>query len=432
MSSRCSECVGLKSNYVFSVLVLPLNKPLNSDPRVARGSTYSSALITNPADFQPTTSKPRKKKRLKETVFDVKPETQKYIPVPLEHYLVEQVVPTETRDEAEQTDVFLPKPPEKEYYTRNLPKKTGVDVSTQIEPQDQLFNFDIEVEPLLNVLIGKTLEVSLMEVEEEEELKAIRADKERYIKERLEEQQRILKDEEAEVARVRQKDELKQKEQERVLCERDVSAKVFSCLSVKALVAKAKESAFEEMDKSGVFYDPDLKMVEEDFMPWLYNAVDEGFKEVIEAQELVDEMIMASLQQQQIEQNNLLTLLEEQQAARAEALKKAEEEARIEKETIRIFLDSSDLGLGEGVPEKIGPIPVRETLPLEETEKVIQAWIKENMEGEFDPPEGGYLKLALEGAELDMSKPLSEQEVAVSENTVLAATLAMPEGAEYS
>jgi hypothetical protein len=87
---------------------------------------------------------------------------------------------------------------------------------------------------------------------------------------------------------VRQKDELKQKEQERVLCERDVSAKVFSCLSVKALVAKAKESAFEEMDKSGVFYDPDLKMVEEDFMPWLYNAVDEGFKEVIEAQELVD------------------------------------------------------------------------------------------------------------------------------------------------
>lgn len=87
------------------------------------------------------------------------------------------MVPTETRDEAEQTDVFLPKPPEKEYYTRNLPKKTGVDVSTQIEPQDQLFNFDIEVEPLLNVLIGKTLEVSLMEVEEEEELKAIRADK---------------------------------------------------------------------------------------------------------------------------------------------------------------------------------------------------------------------------------------------------------------
>jgi len=357
----------------------------------------------------------------------VKPETQKYIPVPLEHYLVEQVVPTETRDESEQTDVFLPKPPEKEYYTRNLPKKTGVDVSTQIEPEDQLFNFDLEVEPLLNVLIGKTLEVSLMEVEEEEELTAIRADKERYIRERLEEQQRILKDEEAEVARVQQKDEKKKQEQERVQRARDVSAKVFSCLSVKALVAKAKNSAFDEMDKNGVFFDPDLKMVEEEFMPWLYKNVDEGFKEVVEAQELVDEMIMASLQQQEIEQKNLLKLLEEQQEARAEAEKQAEAQAQIEKETIRIFLDSSDLDLdlGDGVvlPEKIGPIPVRQTLPLEETEKVIQAWIKENVEGDFDPPEGGYLKLALEGADLDMSLPLSEQ--AVTENSVLGARLEM-------
>ena len=219
------------------------------------------------------------------------------------------MTPTETRDESEQTDVFLPKPAEKEYYTRNLPRKTGVDVSTQIEPEDQLFNFDMEVEPLLNVLIGKTLEVSLMEVEEEEELKAIRADKvlsvvktvvpcvdscilccvqERYIKERLEEQQRILKDEEAEVARVQQKDELKKREQERVQREREVSAKVFSCLSVKALVAKSKSSAFDAMEQSGVFYDPDLKMVEEEFMPWLYKNVDDGFKEVVGAQALVD------------------------------------------------------------------------------------------------------------------------------------------------
>ena len=51
--------------------------------------------------------------------------------------------------------------------------------------------------------------------------------------------------------------------------------------------------------------------------------------------------------------------------------------------------------------------------------------MKENLEGDFDPPEGGYLKLALEGAELDMSKPLIEQAVAVGDETVLAASLAM-------
>jgi len=399
---------------------------IHNDSRVARGNTYASALITqDPDDITNQTKK--KKKRLKQTVFDVKPETQKYIPVPLEQYLIEQVEPTESRDESEQTDVFLPEPPIKEYYTRNLPKKTGVDVSTQIEPEDQLFNFDLEVEPLLNVLISKTLEVSLMEVEEEEELKAIREDKARYIKERLEEQQQIMKEEELEVQRVRAKDQQKKAEQERVEREREVSAKVFSCLSVKALVAKSKSAAFDAMDKSGVFYDPDLKMVEEEFMPWLYNLVDDGFKEVVEAQELVDEIIMASLLQQRAEQDKLQKLLEEQEAARIKAQKEAEEKAKIERETIRIFLDSSDLNLGEGVPEKLGPIPVRETVPLEETEKVIQAWIKENVGEEFDPPEGGFLRLALDGAELDMSKPLTEQNVTVSNESVIEASLATPE-----
>lgn len=400
---------------------------IHNDPRVARGNTYASALIKQEPGLATTSSKPKKKKRLKQTVFEVKPETQKYIPVPLEQYLIEQVVPTESRDESEQTDVFLPEPPIREYYTRTLPKKSGVDVSTQIEPEDQLFNFDLEVEPLLNVLISKTLEVSVMEVEEEEELKAIRKDKARYIQERLEEQKLIMKEEEEEVARMRSKNDLKKKEQERVRKERDVSAKVFSCLSVKALVAKAKANAFVAMDKSGVFFDPDMKMVEDEFMPWLYEKVDSGFNEVVEAQELVDEIIMASLAQQRAEQQKLIQLLADQEAARIQAEKEAAEKAKIERETIRIFLDSSDLGLGDGVPEKIGPIPVRETLPLAETEKLIQTWIKENLGDEFDPPEGGYLRLALEGTDLDMSKPLTEQEMSISDEVVFEASLAMPE-----
>lgn len=404
---------------------------IHSDPRVARGNTYASALIRQEPGVE-ATSKPKKKKRLKQTVFDVKPETQKYIPVPLEQYLVEQVVPTESRDESEQTDTFLPEPPVKEYYTRNLPKKSGVDVSTQIEPEDQLFNFDLEVEPLLNVLISKTLEVSLMEVEEEEELKAIRADKARYIQERLEEQQQIMKDEDEEVARMRAKDAERKIQQERVQRERDVSAKVFSCLSVKALVAKAKGGAFTDMEKSGVFFDPDLKMVEDDFMPWLYEKVDAGFKEVVEAQSVVDEIIMASLQQQMAEQAKLQELLELQAEARRIAQAEADEKAKIESETIRIFIESSDLGLdpedfGGELPDKFGPIPVRETLPLAETEKVIQAWMQENLKGEFETPDGGYLKLALGGADLDMTKPLNEQEVDILDESVFQASREMPD-----
>lgn len=39
----------------------------------------------------------------------------------------------------------------------------------------QLFDFDIEVKPILEVLVGKTVEQALMEVMEEEELASLRA-----------------------------------------------------------------------------------------------------------------------------------------------------------------------------------------------------------------------------------------------------------------
>jgi len=49
---------------------------------------------------------------------------------------------------------------------------TGISKNTQIEDGD-LFNFDFEVEPILNVLISKTLDIARMEILEEEEIKTI-------------------------------------------------------------------------------------------------------------------------------------------------------------------------------------------------------------------------------------------------------------------
>ena len=44
----------------------------------------------------------------------------------------------------------------------------------------QLFDFDLEVKPILEVLVGKTLEQSLLEVMEEEELSDLRAQQRRF------------------------------------------------------------------------------------------------------------------------------------------------------------------------------------------------------------------------------------------------------------
>ena len=47
-----------------------------------------------------------------------------------------------------------------------MPKKTGIDKITQIEDYD-LFDYDVEVQPILNVLLNKSIEQATLEVEED-------------------------------------------------------------------------------------------------------------------------------------------------------------------------------------------------------------------------------------------------------------------------
>ena len=68
----------------------------------------------------------------------------------------------------------------------------------------QLFDFDVEVKPILEVLVGKTVEQSLLEVMEEEELANLRQQQRAFEElrnaelaeqQRLEEQDRRLREE---------------------------------------------------------------------------------------------------------------------------------------------------------------------------------------------------------------------------------------------
>ena len=51
-----------------------------------------------------------------------------------------------------------------------MPRKRGVDKKTLTEDNEFIFTFDIDVQPILSVLCGKTLEHARMEVLEECEL----------------------------------------------------------------------------------------------------------------------------------------------------------------------------------------------------------------------------------------------------------------------
>ena len=64
------------------------------------------------------------------SIFDVKPEVSKHLPVDISSFLVEEKKPVSVVDVNTQTNEFHDRPPTPEY----VPKKTGVDASTQIEP----------------------------------------------------------------------------------------------------------------------------------------------------------------------------------------------------------------------------------------------------------------------------------------------------------
>jgi len=111
-----------------------------------------------------------KKSKNKTSPYDLRPGPPARIEVDLTYFLTEQG--RQKPDEADvkiQTDEFIPKPPTPKY----VPKKTGIDKITQIEDYD-LFDYDREVQPILNVLLTKSVEQAILEVEEETELEEIR------------------------------------------------------------------------------------------------------------------------------------------------------------------------------------------------------------------------------------------------------------------
>jgi len=126
------------------------------------------------------------KQSKKMSPYNIKPSPQPKVSANLTFFLTDatDVKPPQTNVEI-QADIFKERPKTPQY----VPKKTGRDVSTQIE-DNELFNFDREVTPIISVICTKTIEQSMIEIEEEEELNRIKKFKEEYWKRREEDEQK--------------------------------------------------------------------------------------------------------------------------------------------------------------------------------------------------------------------------------------------------
>ena len=152
-----------------------------------------------------------------------------------------------------------------------MPKKIGEDVDTQVE-DGELFDFNAEVDPILEVLVGKTLEMSLMEVLEEEELAAMRnaqAEFEQKRKNELNEVQNMEVQEinRREEAKTRKYEALKKKETFEL-----VHKKYISRIMAKKYLSKLPKIAFDDLKSLGTYSDIQEMSFYDQLIPWMVES----------------------------------------------------------------------------------------------------------------------------------------------------------------
>ncbi|NXE88329.1 RSPH3 protein, partial [Menura novaehollandiae] len=272
------------------------------DPRVVRGNALSLRLLpqvwggTEPDPLEVKRKRDAQKrvlarKQTKEQIQPVTPEPvegRQHVHVQTELYLEEISDRIIEVDGECQTDEFLDRPPTPFF----IPAKTGKDIATQIE-EGELFDFDIEVKPILEVLIGKTVEQALLEVMEEEELAQLWSHQRAYAElrnaefaelQRLEEQDRRIREE---------KERRRLEHLEKLRKQKETAEKIAARAFAQRYLADLIPSVFNNLHESGYFYDPIERDIETEFLPWLMSQVEETLQRKVLGRTMLDSLIRA-------------------------------------------------------------------------------------------------------------------------------------------
>ncbi|XP_073927325.1 radial spoke head protein 3 homolog isoform X2 [Castor canadensis] len=267
------------------ILLQPEDEPLHYgnimyDRRVVRGNTYALPIgqlpgQPDPLELQRQQQAKRRALARKRAQQQLRPRTpepvegRKHVDVQTELYLEEIADRVIEVDMECQTDAFLDRPPTPLF----IPAKTGKDVATQIL-EGELFDFDLEVKPMLEVLVGKTIEQSLLEVMEEEELATLRSNQYAYEEIRNIELAEVQRLEEQERRHREEKERRKQQQWDIVHKHNETALKISARAFAQRYLADLLPSVFDSLRDSGYFYDPIERDIEVGFLPWLMNEVE--------------------------------------------------------------------------------------------------------------------------------------------------------------
>ncbi|CAJ1461587.1 unnamed protein product [Effrenium voratum] len=299
------------------------------DRRVVRGNTYAAVVQPEPDAAEVQKQRDAQRRRLKAGQTKRRPGTPEAIPgrkhmdIQTDTYL-EKLTDRIVEFEAEtQTDFILDRPPSPLF----MPAKIGIDIETQIE-EGELFDFDVECEPVLEVLVGKTLEQSMMEVLEEEELASLQRHQEDFEKRRNAE---LLEVQRMEAAEKRRADEVQRRvAQQAAKREQDLCTmrKVLARQVAAEHLQGVKERMLLHLRDAGVFADVGNMAVETKFLPGLLQMVTQKIKDTSHERALAEAMMGATVAEK-LEQHGSVLDIERRRLA---LIDQAERQAREEKQ----------------------------------------------------------------------------------------------------
>lgn len=268
--------------------------PVSSDPRVVRGST--TVLARKVANQRKTIKAKTMSKSMEDYDIQLPRATYQYNvqghvgpDVDLSSYLIaaEDGISRQMKEKNDQTDAFKDRPDSPAY----VPHKTGIDNTTQVEDVRDLFDFDAESQPIVDVIVSKTLEQAIFEVRHEEELLALEEVERSFADEKVKERQWIKQKEDetmveyrAHINSVRRQTKLKEEE-------RRLKRTVAGMQAMKQVLPGVFDNAVEDLFNSNTWRRPERAEVEDMVMKQAMDSQRSQYKIHGEAKKMVDEIL---------------------------------------------------------------------------------------------------------------------------------------------
>eukprot|EP00600_Ochromonadales_sp_CCMP1393_P003000 CAMPEP_0174987324 /NCGR_PEP_ID=MMETSP0004_2-20121128/19481_1 /TAXON_ID=420556 /ORGANISM="Ochromonas sp., Strain CCMP1393" /LENGTH=420 /DNA_ID=CAMNT_0016240365 /DNA_START=191 /DNA_END=1453 /DNA_ORIENTATION=- len=221
--------------------------------------------------------------------FAVKPFSNDEIDVT--KYLEEQnEYPPRQRALDTQTDLFIPRPDTPEY----VPAKVGVDTGTQVEDVRELFDFDVEVTPILEVIVRKTIDQALFELGCEDELSNLDQAAKHFRAEKFEANEWMrIREDQAIKENLERRERIEALQQAREH-ENETRTVIAGLQMMKQILPDAVDEIVEGLFKAAVWKRMDIAGVEQDVMPHALIASQNCVEAHSSAREVLDEILLAA------------------------------------------------------------------------------------------------------------------------------------------